>query len=209
MSIKQAKSNQKIKDLKNRVNSLNREEIHLLFFEYHFSWKNVYHSPLLFITTKPLNFFTKNKSIDHVAHISRFDLDDQIKKYQGLEVYNAKIFEANIKRGVEENWLVDRLKNVDGRVYIATIGKVDKEKAREFEKKYIGQPYSKNAALFAGVDLPFLPESKREGFCSWLVGEFLKDQGYYEGNSSELTPADLYNYFYSRTRLFFDSRNYA
>jgi hypothetical protein len=208
MTSKQVKINQKIKDLQAKVNKLDRDKIHLLFFEYHLSLRNLYHSPLLFISTKPFAFITDTKPIDHVCHISRFDLDDTIKKFKKKDVYNAKIFEANVKRGMEENWLTDRLKNIDGKVYIATLDKVDKKKAWEFEQKYKGQPYSKNGALFAGLDLPFLRPSNGSHFCSWLVGKFLSDQGYFEGNTSELVPYDLFYNFLGRTKLFFDSKDY-
>ena len=41
-------------------------------------------------------------------------------------------------------------------IYIRTLGRIDKEKAREFEKKYSGQPYDTLRAGLAGLDIDFI-----------------------------------------------------
>jgi len=184
-------------DLQNKIDKLDRNKIHILYFSYDFSFYNIYHSPLL-LTTKILNFLKGDASIDHVCHISRFTYDRSKKRYI------AKIFEANTKRGMEENFLYDRLKNFKGVCYIETIDQyVDKQLAKNFEKKFFAVKYSKVLAAFSGIDFSFLDKilkrkKPKGGFCSWLVSIFLINQNIdikhiENGDPKEIVPADLFN----------------
>ena len=184
-------------DLQNKIDKLDRNKIHILYFSYYPSFYNFYHSPLL-VTTKLLNKFNGDESIDHVCHISRFTYDRSKRRYI------AKIFEANTKRGMEENFLYDRLKNFKGVCYIETIDKnVDKKLAKQFKNKHFAIIYSKLSAALSGIDISFIDKMLRKdkpkgGFCSWLLSKFLINQNidisHIEyGNAKEITPVDLFN----------------
>jgi len=179
----------KFKNLQEKINNLDKNKIYLIYFDYSICFKNIYHSPLM-LSTKFLSWLTGKKDIDHVCHISRFIYD------QENDNYIAKVFEAGLERGMEENTLIDKLEHFRGKVYIEELTNVDKIKAKAFENKYLGVEYSKTNALFSGINLTKLSKRK-ELFCSALVGLFLKDQGYLlkniqRGNPYEMTPSDLY-----------------
>lgn len=181
--------------IRTAIGKLNRNKIHVLYFSYYFNFHNFYQNPLL-IFTKLLSVLTGKPSIDHVNHICRFVWDDE-------EInWNARVFEATMERGMEQNDLFDKLKSFQGTCYIETLDKiVDKEKAKVFEIKYTGVPYNKKLATMAGIDIKEIDSTihlKTDGgFCSWLEALFLKDQGIdlnkvQDGNSLEITPADLF-----------------
>jgi len=179
----------KFKNLQEKINNLDKNKIYLIYFDYSICFKNIYHSPLM-LSTKFLAWLTGKKDIDHVCHISRFIYD------QENDNYIAKVFEAGLERGMEENTLIDKLEHFRGKVYIEELTNVDKIKAKAFKNKYLGVEYSKTNALFSGINLTKLSKRK-ELFCSALVGLFLKDQGYLlkniqRGNPYEMTPSDLY-----------------
>ena len=179
----------KFNNLQEKINNLDKNKIYLIYFDYSICFKNIYHSPLM-LSTKFLAWLTGKKDIDHVCHISRFIYD------QENDNYIAKVFEAGLERGMEENTLMDKLEHFKGKVYIEELTNVDKIKAKAFENKYLGVEYSKINALFSGINLTKLSKRK-ELFCSALVGLFLKDQGYLlkniqRGNPYEMTPSDLY-----------------
>lgn len=172
-----------------------------MYFVYDICFYNIWHNTL-FLTTKLLGLLNRRKGIDHCCHISRFYEDEGLQK--------ARIFEATIEYGMIENDLNERLKNFKGRVYIRKLGKVDKKKAKQFELKYKNVPYSKNGALWAGLDFKLfdkLFKQEKGRFCSWLLTKFLKDQKqklskkYQDEN--ENTPADLY-YRDNNIKLFLD-----
>lgn len=178
------------------INGLDKRKIHILYFSYYLNFHNFYRNPLL-ITTKLLNFLMCKPSIDHINHISRLVFDGEDGRW------NAKVFEATMERGMEQNDLFDKLKSFQGICYIETLNKkVNKIKARAFEKKYYGVPYSKELAAMSGIDLNFIDKRKSKpkndgGFCSWLESLFLIDQGIdlsviEKGNPLEITPTDLF-----------------
>lgn len=186
----------KILDLKagiqESINALDRDKIHVLYFSYKMNFHNFFKYPLL-LPGKILNLIKCTPSIDHVAHISRFVKDG--------DNYLAKVFEATLERGMEENDLFDKLKIFQGTVYAETLGRVDKVKAREFESLYYGVPYSKHLAALSGIDFKFIdrriPKRNTGGFCSWLTSLFLMEQGIdlskmQGGNPLEITPTDLF-----------------
>ena len=176
-------------EIQRRINELDEDRIHLFHFSYDFNLHNVRKSPLMIVTrlfdlvtgsratieteAKNGEIEKEKRSIDHVCHISRFikDGDDKI----------AKIFEASLLNGMEQNDLRDKLENLRGcKVFIETLGKVDKEAARRFENQYLGIPYSKKAAAFAGIDIHWIQQlfdlNKTAGrFCSWLIVKFLRE----------------------------------
>ena len=196
--------------IQDALDKLDNNKIHIIYFCYYFNLHNIWHSPLL-ISTKLLALFTRQKSIDHVAHISRFTVDGQTNKRI------VKVFEANTKRGMEENDLFDKLKSFQGICYIHTIDKiVDKDKAREFKKRYYGVPYSKVYAWNSGIDISLLEIDKGSqtkpkrvgGFCSWLVALFLRHQGVdishiENGNPKEITPANLFYGNLAKTEILY------
>jgi len=176
-----------------QLRELEKNRIHLLYFSYRLNWRNFYKSPLI-LATKGLAFFTRTPAIDHVCHISRFYFD-------GVNT-GAKIFEAKMERGMEQNDLYEKLKQIDGTCYIQTLRKVDKIKAKNFEKKYLGVPYSEVKAGLSGIDgwvgkiLDKIFKKQRNDsgqFCSSLVSLFLADQGYFiKDNPIEITPSDVF-----------------
>ena len=183
--------------LKNKKNiikafkEIDRDKLHLIYFDYKLNWTNFYHNPLL-ITTKALAFITGKKDVDHVCHIGRYIYDKSLKYYLPI------VFEAQDNEGMIENDLLSRLQDFQGKCYIETIGDLDKNKLAAFTKKYKNVAYSKIAAGFAGIDLKYFEKKKFKygGFCSWLVALCLKDQGYEvkaeKGNALEITPSDLW-----------------
>lgn len=181
--------------IQNAIDKLDRNKIHILYFSYYFNFHNIYRNPLL-LTTKILNFFSGKPSIDHVNHICRFIFDDETNSWI------AKVFEATMDRGMEQNDLFDKLKTFQGICYIETLDKnVDKKKAKEFENLYTGVPYSKKLAAMSGIDIKevdkVIQPKSDGGFCSWLEALFLIDQGIdlskiQKGNPLEITPTDLF-----------------
>lgn len=183
------------KEVREKINKCNIDEIHLLYFKYKVSFRNFYKAPIL-IAMKIFNLFARKKGIDHVAHISRFIKDG--------DNFDAKIFEATTDRGMVEFDLVSRLSLFSGEVWIEKLGAVDKLRAKAFESQYKGVKYSKIGAINAGVDgfvgkiLKKTHPNKKGLFCSQLVGLFLEDQkaepfcrmNY--GQIAELTPDDIY-----------------
>lgn len=182
------------RQIQDSIDSLDKNKIHILYFSYNLNFKNIYHNPLL-LTTKLLNFFSGKPSIDHVNHICRFIFDEETNNWI------AKVFEATMERGMEQNDLFDKLKSFKGTCYIETLDKVvDKTKAKVFENFYTGIPYSKKLAAMSGIDIEKIDKIKVKndgGFCSWLESLFLIDQGInlakvQKGNPLEITPTDLY-----------------
>lgn len=184
------------KELQEKINSLDKNRYHQLFFDYSLR-KNWLKKPFLLIFK--LFFKIQNKpAIDHCCHISRFVYDNKSGNWY------ARVFEATLHGGMEENDLYDKLKHFKGKIYIRTLKKVDKAKAKEFENEYIGKPYSTFLAGLSGFDVKFLDKyfklednQAKAGFCSWLEALFLKNQGYdiehiEKGNVLEITPTDLY-----------------
>ena len=195
-------------ELQQKINKLDKNKIHLLFFEYSMK-ENWLSKPFLPIIK--LFFKLQNKpTIDHVCHISRFIYDNETGNWI------ARIFETTLSGGrVEENDLFERLKNFKGKIYIQTLQNVNKIKAREFEKKYIGIPYSIILAGLSGIDFKFFnsknkSNEQKASFCSSLEALFLIDQNYdlskiENGNPSEITPNDIFLYNLGETEIFFKS----
>lgn len=191
----------KIEKINKIINSLNPDNIYELYFIYDICFYNIWHNTL-FLTTKLLGLLNRRKGVEHCCHIGRFYKDGKLQK--------AKVFEGVNEYGMIENDLNEKLKSFKGKVYIRALGKVDKKKAKEFELKYKGLPYSKNGALWAGLDFKLIDKifkQEKGRFCSWLLTKFLKDQGqklskkYQDEN--ENTPADLY-YRDNNIKLFLD-----
>lgn len=174
------------------IKSLDRDKIHILYYNYSFNWHNFYKNPLL-VFTKIYNLFTGRPSIDHVNHISRFRFDEHRK------VWDARVFEATMERGMEENDLFDKLKLFRGTCYIETLDIiVDKVKAKEFENTYTGVPYSKKVAVLSALKCIDIKGAMIGGSCSWLEVLFMKGQGLNlsklsGGDESKITPADLFS----------------
>lgn len=189
------------------INSLDKDKIHILYFSYYCNFHNLWKSPAL-LTTKLLNRFNGDKSIDHVNHISRFKFEEE----EGKQI--VKVFEATIERGMEQNDLFNKLKAFQGICYIETLDKkVNKTKAKAFEKKYYGVPYSIALAAKSGIDIDSLDKLIKHpktdgGFCSWLESLFLMDQGIdlshiEKGTPLEITPADLFHGDLGNKRILF------
>lgn len=195
------------KQIQEAIDNLDKNKIHVLYFSYYFNWHNFYHNVLL-ITTKLLNLITGKPSIDHVTHICRFIFDNE-------EItYSAKIFEATMERGMEQNDLFDKLKSFQGICYIETLDiNVDKAKAKEFELTYTGIPYNKMLAAWSGIDINLLDKAVKApktngGFCSWLESLFLIDQGIdlsdvQKGDALEITPSDIFLKELGKKKIFY------
>ena len=194
--------------LKNKKNiikafkEIDRDKLHLIYFDYKLNWHNFYHNPLLIIT-KALAFLTGKKDIDHACHINRYNYDRSLKCYLPI------VFEAQTKGGMIENDLLSRLQNFQGKCYIETLGKANKTKLETFTQKYKNINYSEIAAALSGIDLKYFNNktSKVGGFCSWLVTLCLQDQGYNikaeKGNPFEVTPTDLWHENKSNKKLLY------
>lgn len=189
------------------IDGLDKNKIHVLYFSYYFNLHNLLKNPLLLIM-KIFNKFKGNKSIDHINHICKFKFDEEEIRW------DAKVFEATKENGMEQNDLFNKLKNFQGICYIETINKkVNKVKAKTFEKKYTGVPYSMELAAKAGIDINFLDKIFKQpktdgGFCSWLEALFLIDQGINinhieNGNPLEITPSDIFNSNLGDKRILF------
>lgn len=194
-------------NIQTAIDNLDKNKIHLLYFSYYFNFHNLISNPLL-LTTKLLNLFNRDKSIDHVNHISRFIFDEENGNWI------AKVFEATMERGMEQNDLFNKLKSFQGICYIETLDKkINKTKAKAFEKKYYGVPYSKELAAMSGIDINSLDVILKKprtdgGFCSWLEALFLIDQGINighveKGDPLEITPANLFNANLGEKRILF------
>lgn len=160
-------------EIQDRINNLDKEFIFILYFKYKLTFKNLWKSPLL-IVMAIFHLFNRKAGIDHVAHISRFIYDEETGNFQ------AKLFEATTDQGMQETDLFEKLRRFDGKCWIEyTATKVNKEKAKLFEQKYLGVVYSKLAAALAGIDgvMDDVNIKTRGGFCSFLTAAFLKDQG--------------------------------
>lgn len=191
--------------IQKEIDTLDKNKIHTLYFSYYLNFKNIWQNPLLLLT-KFLNFWNGDKSVDHVNHICRFRFDEEDGKWV------AKVFEATMERGMEQNDLFDKLKSFQGICYIETINKrVNKRKAKAFERKYTGIPYSKELAAASGIDIGSHKIKKPKtdgGFCSWLEALFYIDQGIdishiEQGNPLEITPADLFNGNFGTKKILF------
>lgn len=189
-------SREKQIELQEKINDLPKDRYHQFFLNY--SLKETWFKKPLIVLIK-LFFKIQNKpAIDHCCHISRFVYDNKSGNWY------ARVFESTLHGGMEENDLYDKLKHFKGKVYIRTLRKVNKVKAKEFENEYMGKPYSLFLAGLSGFDVKFLDkyfkledEQAKAGFCSWLEALFLKNQGYdiehiEKGNVLEITPTDLY-----------------
>lgn len=194
-------------ELQKAINNLDKDKIHLLFFDYSLK-QNWLSKPFLIIFK--LFFRIQGKpAIDHVCHISRFIYNNETGDW------DANIFESTLHGGVQEVNLFDKLKDFKGKLFIKTLGNVDKVRAREFEKKYLNVAYSLILAGLSGLDLNFKYfdsvnnlKNTKGGFCSWLVSLFLINQDYdistlEKGNPLEITPADLFSFNLGETKLFF------
>jgi len=190
--------------IQNKINELEKDRIHLLFFDNSLQ-KSWLHKPFLIFSK--LFFKIKNKPpIDHVCHISRFIYDNDTGNWL------ARVFESTLQSGTEENDLFDKLENFKGKVYIQTLKTVDRTRAKEFELKHRNIPYSIRLAMFSGLDSKLFTSknnfSKEASFCSWLEVLFLQDQGYdfskvENGNPFEITPADIFLLNLGETKLFY------
>lgn len=192
--------------IQSQIAKLDRGQYHILYFSYYLNWHNLYHTPLL-LATKLLALFTGKSSMDHVAHISRFVLDAEEGKYE------AKIFEATVEQGMEENDLFDKLKHMQGTCYIEIMNfKLDKIKAQSFEDDYIALPYSKALAFQSGMDIKSLESHKKRngGFCSWLETLSLSMQGcdlakFLNKDALEITPSDIFTADLGEKKIFYKS----
>lgn len=187
----------------NELKKLNHNHIHILYFSYKICCYNFIKHPLL-IFTKLFSFLksiidNKRIDIDHVCHISRFIKDEETGDII------AKIFEANTERGMEENFLFDRVKNFKGKIFIEDVGEVQKQLAKQFEEKHLHIKYSKILAVLSALDGIFdkIKYKTNRMFCSYFVADFLKNQGFnLRKESKEYTPADIYNLHFGEKKLF-------
>lgn len=188
-----------IQHLHTEINNLDQDKLHLLFYIRNFSL-----SPTLLLT-RLVHKLNGDFPIDHVGWISRFVKDEATNNVI------AKTFDA-LPSGLEENNLIDQIKNYNGRVIIATLDKVDKKKAELFRKDFLHLPYSHVHAALAGLDtkkIKVLENVLRENslekelvlenikyksdvlFCSFVVAIYLLDQGYSTFNVENNKPFEM------------------
>ena len=65
--------------IQDKINLLDKDKIHTMYFSYYCNFHNIWQNPLLLLT-KLLNLINGNKSIDHVNHIARFRFDEEDNK---------------------------------------------------------------------------------------------------------------------------------
>lgn len=209
-----ANNREKFDYIQAKINALDPNKIHGLFFSYELSWHNFYHSPLM-IASNLLAFFDKKQSvifedkryvIHHVCHVSRF-IPDEDSVFGKSQV--AKIFEATLV-GMQEHDLSDKLMAADATCWIMTLGDVNKILAKAFEIEYLCQPYSKDSAFFAGIKfLNKIFKLTKGLFCSLLFSMFLKNQGYYMPEDlTEITPPDAWRMRPEEKLKFYDSKDF-
>ena len=192
-------------DIQNFLKGLNKDNLHILFFNY--SLRKHWFNPILLITKFYYQLCGKPK-IDHICHISKFDGD----RYY--------IFEANVSKGMIENDLIERLEKFEGNIYLVSLGfdssysfnslKIDKNICRQFENEFRGRPYDIIQAVGSAVDnigwfKKFVKKRKQKGFfCSYLVAELMTRLNYKSikflsqevGGIKNIAPYELFNLLY-------------
>lgn len=196
---------QKSSQIKKEINKLNNDRLYLLFIKYNFTIGNVIKNPL-FLLTKIFSWFQKDIYIDHVCYITNIEYINKFSK-------QATIFEANVKKGMIENDLFNRLVDIDGSFWIrpleflsANDRIIEKEFKNEFKNKKYGFDGKIQAAL-SGIDgyvgnlLNNLFKKRLEKkvvFCSYITAILLDRLGYdlsnvcKDNNLKEITPTDLF-----------------
>lgn len=190
--------------VKEFLSGLNKDNLNIIFFNY--SLKKHWHSPLMLII-KLYYHLTGKPKIDHVCHISKFDGD------------NIRVFEANLKKGMIENDLFERLEKFEGNVYLISLGqdkyftngvKIDKNICRQFENEFRGKKYDPIKAVGSAVDdigwiKKITKRKKLKGaYCSYLVSELMIRLGYRSvkflskevGGITNIAPYELFNTLY-------------
>lgn len=192
------------------IGSLDRDKLNILFFNY--SLRYYWYHPLMLIT-KLYYFLSGKPKIDHVCHISRWCtlVNDNAPRYSSYGY--PQIFEANLKRGMIENDLAERLKKFEGTIYCVQLDNYDKNICRNFENEFRGKPYDAAKAVGSAVDnikvvQKIVKRKKQKGyFCSYLVLELLVRHGYRSAidlknhlGINNVAPYELFEKFYHPDR---------
>lgn len=194
-------TNEKQKKIKEFLSILKPDELHILFFNY--SAKKFWYNPFL-LATKLYYHLHNKKKIDHVAHVSRVG-DKYFYNFDDI-----KIFEANVKKGMIESNLEERLMHFEGNVYLFTFKdyKIDKNICREFEKDFRNKKYDIIKAVGSAVDdykwfTKLVKRKKKTNpFCSYLATTLMNRLGFIDvkkftndlGGAENVSPPELYNF---------------
>lgn len=170
----------------------------ILFFNY--SAKSKWYNPFLLATK--LYYHLNNKAkIDHCAHI--------------LWTSVPKLFEANIKRGIIQTNLKERLMHFKGKVYAVQIDDNFPDTRIDFEFKYYLKKYDLIQAIASAVDNfkwfnRYVKKRKMKGyFCSILVAklgllqadETIIDVVKKAGGAENVSPPELFAPFYQQAKV--------
>jgi len=188
---------------------LTNKKILVLYFDYKYTIKNIFTSPL-FLLTKGLAKIKGRRGLDHTCHISKVIYNDE------LNIYDLILFEANWNKGMIFSKISDRIKKYNVKIYYSIIDKKDNlEKKHKFEKKYLHSKYSSIKAFLSGIDLLAddtikTKKNPKTLFCSMATAMYLKDQGVdisniESGNSREITPSDLWHGLNEEKKLLIES----
>lgn len=167
----------------------------IVFFNYSTKrkWYNIF-----LLATKFYYWLNNRPKIDHVAFIS---------KWRYGEPY---IFEANVKKGMIESNLVERLGHFQGNFYYKTLSRFDSEIVNKYKKETEGKKYDILKAVGSAVDnvkwfTKFVDKRKAKGyFCSYSVIDLMERLSYREadqiikkagGDKYKVDPTEIYEFF--------------
>lgn len=167
----------------------------IVFFNYSArkKWYNIF-----LLATKFYYWLNNRPKIDHVAFIS---------KWRYGEPY---IFEANVKKGMIESNLVERLGHFQGNFYYKTLSRFDSEIVIKYKKETEGKKYDILKAVGSAVDnvkwfTKFVDKRKAKGyFCSYSVIDLMERLSYREadqiikkagGDKFKVDPTEIYEYY--------------
>lgn len=179
--MKNSKALNKVQNLQDKINKLDRDTLYLVHYDYRKSWHNIYHSFLLMLG-KTSAAIKNQADIDHSAYLSRF-----IKDGDNWGVFTS---EMNYFNGLEENYFIDRAKKADAKIYLEAICKMNKIEEDKFRKSLEGIDYDKWVAGNAGQDWKFLDKifkklskvfpkvrlfnKKAKGlYCTWHIAKLI------------------------------------
>lgn len=185
----------KKKEITDFLRGIDATKLTIVFFNYSAKkkWYNIF-----LLATKFYYWLNNRPKIDHVAFIS---------KWRYGEPY---IFEANVKKGMIESNLVERLGHFQGNFYYKTLSRFDSEIVNKYKKETEGKKYDILKAVGSAVDnvkwfTKFVDKRKAKGyFCSYSVIDLMERLSYREadqiikkagGDKYKVDPTEIFEFF--------------
>lgn len=183
------------KEITDFLRQIDSTKFTVVFFNYSAKkkWYNIF-----LLATKFYYWLNNRPKIDHVAFIS---------KWRYGEPY---IFEANVKKGMIESNLVERLGHFQGNFYYKALSRFDSEIVNKYKKETEGKKYDILKAVGSAVDnvkwfTKFVDKRKAKGyFCSYSVIDLMERLSYREadqiikkagGDKYKVDPTEIYEFF--------------